>query len=157
MKENITGHKHPKLLSDDCSCEECSLGWVLCGYNGHTECARNTTDSDSRNKTKPHSWVCPKQGGSGRLLNSTGSLSQPTKTREDSEVTHPSSSRAHQSQGSSCYSSYTGYHSDNRGGQPLEVQSICPCKIRRCWSRGSLIALQETRDRAVGLGNRSCH
>jgi len=72
IKEKITGHKHPKLVNDDCSCEEFSLGRVLCGYNGHTGCARNTTDSDSRNETKSPSLVHPKQGGDGRLLNSRG-------------------------------------------------------------------------------------
>ena len=132
MKEKVTGHKHPKLENDDCSCEEFSLGGVLCGRDGHTRWAHNATGGDSRNKTKSPSLVCPKQGGDGRLLNSRGSLSQRTKTREDSKVTHLSSSRARQSQGSSCCSSYTGCRTDNQGVQPLEVQSICPCKIQRC-------------------------
>lgn len=75
----------------------------------------------------------------------------------DSKATHLSSNKARQSHGSNCCSSYTGCHTDNQGVQPLEVQSICPCKIQRCWSRGSLITLQDTRGKDIGIGSGSCH
>lgn len=79
-------------------------------------------------------------------------FSSPTKSPEDSTFTHLSSDKAHRSHGSNCYSSYIGYHNDSQGAQLLEVQSICPCMIQKCWSRGSPITLQDIRGNGNGIG-----
>lgn len=68
------------------------------------------------------------------------------------KFTHLSSNKARQNHGSNCCSSCIDYHNDTQGVQPLEVQSICPCMIQRCWSRGSPITLQDTRSNGNGIG-----
>lgn len=142
-----------KPANNDSSCQEPSLGKPCLGTMVTWD-IRNRIDNHSRNKTNPNSLAWPKQGSNARANNSQGPLSIPIKSQEESKVTYLSSNKAHQSHGNNCCSSYTGCHNDSQGVQPLEVQSICPCMIQRCWSRGSPITLQDTRGNGNGSGKR---